>query len=85
MSTIFRTYLLPNWKTDPSWEILAQWHGKPDKNLGEPHLPPGAKQVLVVAGLEVRALAIVTALVMAILVTVRCPPRLRQCLDRLPR
>ncbi|MEL7086591.1 MAG: DUF4347 domain-containing protein [Cyanobacteria bacterium J06597_1] len=39
----FRTFLPNDWQNDPSWEILTQWHKRPDKHLGETSGNPPAK------------------------------------------
>lgn len=36
----FSHYLPEDWVIDDSWTILAQWHGQPDPDSGEPHRVP---------------------------------------------
>ncbi|MGK7910580.1 MAG: polysaccharide lyase [Synechococcus sp.] len=36
----FRMYLPPEWETDDVAEVVAQWHGRPDRDLGEPFRQP---------------------------------------------
>lgn len=36
----FSIYLPPNYAVDNIWEVVAQWHNVPDKNLGELYLNP---------------------------------------------
>ncbi|MGK7912589.1 MAG: heparin lyase I family protein, partial [Synechococcus sp.] len=38
----FRMYFPNDWKADSSFEVVAQWHGTPDRNLGEPYRNPPA-------------------------------------------
>lgn len=36
----FSSYIPRNWVRDPEPEIIAQWHGRPDKHLGEANRSP---------------------------------------------
>ena len=36
----FRMYLPPEWETDEVADVVAQWHGRPDRDLGEPFRRP---------------------------------------------
>lgn len=36
----FRIYLPPDWETDTVSDVVAQWHGRPDRDLGEPYRRP---------------------------------------------
>ncbi|MEM8715148.1 MAG: DUF4347 domain-containing protein [Cyanobacteria bacterium P01_G01_bin.4] len=50
----FRTFLPNSWQNDPSWEILTQWHKRPDKHLGETSGNPPAKIFSTGGQLQVR-------------------------------
>lgn len=36
----FRMYLPPEWEIDDVSDVVAQWHGRPDRDLGEPYRRP---------------------------------------------